>query len=431
MSAEAIRYEQEVYKNGLFFHKPAFTFQNDRWEEEAHRVLNANSWGYIHGSAGTGETYKKNLAAFRRFSILPNRLVPSRKDAEGNELFPDTSMEVLGHKLPFPMAMAPIGVQKIFHPLGEVAAAKAAGDVGVPYILSTASSTSIENVAKAHEQGAQSGNQSPAPVRWFQLYWPSREHDDITISMLHRAEKAGFTALFVTLDTYTIGWRPYDMDNGYNPFIHPDRIGVEIGLTDPVFQKLFQEKHKRPATTKTSDHLGATIDDEDLGDAARLWTSIAFPGHSKSWEDLEFLKEHWKGPIVLKGIQTVADAKRAVGAGMAGIVVSNHGGRQQDAGASSLGCLSRIVDAVGDKLDILFDSGIRCGGDIIKAIALGAKCVLVGRPYAYGLAIGGQDGVKHVLRSLMGDTLLNMHLGGLTSTYDLKREILVKEDDMF
>lgn len=423
-----VQYEQEVYKNGLASHQPPFTFQSAEWENRAKSVLSSNSWGYIHGNAGTGGTYAKNLKAFERWSLYPSRLVPSRKDADGNELFPDTSVEVLGQKLPFPMAIAPIGVQKIFHPEGETAASRAAASVGIPYILSTASSTSIEDVASAHDSGAT--KESPEPRRWYQLYWPSREHDDITISLLQRAKKAGYKALFVTLDTYILGWRPSDMDHGYNPFIHPDRIGVEIGLTDPVFQKHFQEKHGKPISKEVGDEHGITRGGS-LGDAAGEWASIVFPGHSKSWEDLEFLKKHWDGPIVLKGIQTVADARKAVDYGMAGIVVSNHGGRQQDGGVSSLGVLPRIVDAVGDKLDIIFDSGIRSGADIIKAIGLGAKCVLVGRPYAYGLAIGGEDGVRHVLRSLWGDALMNMHLGGLRDLKEVNRDILVKEDDLF
>jgi lactate 2-monooxygenase len=424
----AVQYEQQVYQNGLASHKPPFTFQSARWEESAHEILSSNSWGYIHGNAGTGSTYKKNLAAFERWSIYPSRLVPSRKDSTGNELFPDTGVEVLGHKLPFPMAIAPIGVQKIFHPEGERAAARAAANVGIPYILSTASSTSIEDVASAHDSGASSDG--PAPTRWFQLYWPSREHDDITISMLERAKKAGYTALFVTLDTYILGWRPSDMDHGYNPFLHPDRIGVEIGLTDPCFRKHFEEKHGKPISSEAGDEHGVTRGGS-LGNAAQEWASIVFPGHSKSWEDLEFLKKHWDGPIVLKGIQTVADARKAAEAGMSGIVVSNHGGRQQDGGISSLGALPRIVDAVGDKLDILFDSGIRSGADVIKAIGLGAKCVLVGRPYAYGLAIGGEDGVKHVLRSLMGDALMNMHLSGLRDLSEVNRDILIQEEHLF
>lgn len=417
--SDPIAYEQSVFQAGLHSARPPFTFQSSQWEAMAEKTLSAQSWGYIHGNAGAGQTYQKNLAAFSRYSIIPKRLVPSRKDENGNELFSDTTTIVLGEKLRFPIAIAPIGVQKIFNPAGEVAAAKAAASVDIPYTLSTASSTSIEDVAKANGSG----------TRWYQLYWPSREHNDITISLLNRAKAAGHTALFVTLDTYVLGWRPSDMDNGYNPFIHADRIGVELGFTDPMFRKKFKEKHGIDIG-ETPDHEHSDIGDS-VGQAAQEWTKIVFPGHSHSWEDLEFLKKHWDGPIVLKGIQSVDDAKKAVEAGVQGIVVSNHGGRQQDGGVSSLGMVPRIVDAVGDKLEVMFDSGVRCGADIMKALAFGARCVFIGRPYAYGLAIGGEDGVRHVLRALCGDLLMNMHLAGVRSLGELSRDLLAKEDDLF
>lgn len=434
---DAVALEQSVYQAGLHSTKPPFTFQSSQWEPQAKAALSANSWGYIHGNCGAGTTYRKNLAAFDRWSIVPRRMVPSRPDpATGAEAFSDTSTTVLGQQLPFPVAIAPIGVQRIFHPEGEVAAARASDAVGVPYTLSTASSTSIEEVARAMDTRgcggdgkAQGESQSKTP-RWYQLYWPSRDHDDITISLLSRAKKAGYTALLVTLDTYVLGWRPSDMDNGYNPFIHPDRIGVEIGLTDPVYQKKFKEKHGYDIEEARQTGSEATTG-RSLGEAAQEWAKIIFPGHSHSWEDVEFLKKHWDGPIVLKGIQSVADARKCVEVGVQGIVVSNHGGRQQDGGVSSLGMLPRIVDAVGDELDVFFDSGIRCGADIIKALALGAKCVLIGRPYAYGLAIGGEEGVKHVLRAMCGDLTMNMHLAGLRGLDEVNRDILVTEDGLF
>lgn len=409
---DSIRYEQSVFKAGINSTRPLFTFQSKEWESLAKNILSANSWGYLHGNCGAGSTYTKNLAAFNRWSIVPRRLMPSDQDSQGREMFSDTSTKILGETLPVPMAIAPIGVQKIFSEQAEPATARAAASLKIPYILSSASSTSIEDVAAANGAG------SP---RWFQLYWPSRKHDDITISLLKRAKENGYTALFVTLDTYVLGWRPSDLDNGYNPFLHPDQIGVEIGLTDPVYQEKFKKEHGY--------EIGNTRD--TLGLPAQEWSNIIFPGHSHSWEDVAFLKEHWDGPIVLKGIQSVQDAKKCVDIGVQGIVVSNHGGRQQDGGVSSLGMLPKIAAAVGDSIDIFFDSGIRCGADIIKAIALGAKCVLIGRPYAYGLALGGEGGVRHVLRALSGDVLLNLHLSGLRSLKEVDRNILVKEDEIF
>ena len=414
---DSIHYQRAVFKAGLHSAKSPFTFQAHRWEPLAKEVLSGSAWGYIHGTCGAGTTYAKNLAAFDRWSILPSPLVPSRRDANGVELFSDTSTTVLGQKLPFPLATAPIGVQKIFNGGGECAAARAAASVDVPFTLASASCFSIESVAEASGQGS---------LRWYHLNCPLREHDDITVSLLQRAKKSGYSALFVTLDTYLLGWRPRDMDNGYNPFIHPDRIGVEIGLTDPVFRRKFKEKHGYEIG-EDSHHDNSTIGDA-LSLPAREWNKIMFPGHSHSWEDVAFLREHWDGPIVLKRIQSVRDAKKAVQVGVQGIVVSNHGGRQTDGGPGTLELLPGIVDAVGHQLDVFLDSGIRCGADVIKAIALGAKCVLIGRPYAYGLSLGGEEGVRHVLRAIARDLLLNMHLAGLRSLEEVDRDVLIKSD---
>ena len=419
---DVLDYEKTIFTAGLHFVRPSLTFHPHSWEPAAQKVLSATSWGYINGNCSSGSTYRNNLNAFSRWSIVPARLVPSLKDNSGKEKFPDTKTRVLGQTLPFPIALAPIGVHKIFNLEGEPATARAAASLGIPYIHSTAASTSIEDAAEAN------GQHSP---RWFQLYWPSREHDDITKSMLKRAKSAGYTALFVTLDTYILGWRPSDLDNGYNPFIHPDHTGVEIGLTDPVFKTHFKEKHGYDIEDAVSgDYAHSTMTKGGrvgLGAAAQEWASIVFPGHSHSWEDIKFLQDNWDGPIVLKGIQSVRDAKKCVEVGVQGIVVSNHGGRQQDGGVASFKVLPDIVNAVGHKLEILFDSGIRCGADIIKAVALGAKCVLVGRPYAYGLALGGEDGVRHVLSAMCGDLTMNMHLAGLRQMSEASQDILARE----
>ena len=207
------------------------------------------------------------------------------------------------------------------------------------------------------------------------------------------------------------------MFDRYNPFLKSDKIGVAIGFSDPIFRAQFKSKH------------GVEIED-DMHTAAAEWTHTIFPGFSHSWEDIKFLQENWDGPIVLKGIQTVVDAQKAVDLGIQGIVVSNHGGRQVDGGVSSLGVLPRIVDAVGEKIDIFFDSGIRAGADIAKAMALGAQMCLVGRPFVYGLALGGEEGVSHVLKSLLGDLELTLHLAGIESANPkhLNRDVLERED---
>ncbi|KAK5938996.1 hypothetical protein PMZ80_008299 [Knufia obscura] len=400
---DPIAYENDVYQKGLHYERPPFTFKPLEWEELASQRMSADTRGYVIGNAGTGETERKNRAAFEKWSIVPRRMVNT------NGKFPNLTTRVLGHEVPFPIAVAPVGVQRIVNPEGEVASAAAAKEEDVPYVMSTASSTSIEDVAKANGDG----------IRWYQLYWPSNEHHDITVSLLNRAKAAGFTALFVTLDTFVLGWRPSDMDNGYNPFLRSDQVGVAPGFTDPIFRSHFKSKHNQ----EIEDNVHA---------AAAEWTRMIFPGFSHSWEDVKLLQEHWDGPIVLKGIQSVADAKKAVEVGVQGIVVSNHAGRQVDGGNSSLGVLPRIVDAVGDKLDVFFDSGVRCGADIAKALALGAKMCLIGRQYVYGLALGGQAGVEHVLKSLCGDLELTLHLSGIPSISKehLNRDVLVREDEL-
>ncbi|PYH40824.1 lactate 2-monooxygenase [Aspergillus saccharolyticus JOP 1030-1] len=384
-------YGNAIYSNGLSDERPRFPPHPHDWEPTAQARLSADSFGYLHGSAGTGQTDENNRAAFRRWGIAPSRLVAAD--------YPDLRTQLFGEEYPYPIALAPVGVQKIFHRDGEAAVARAAAEDHLPYILSTAASMSIEEAAAANgDQGR----------RWFQLYWPGQEDNAITASLLHRAQAAGYTVLVVTLDTYILGWRPSDLGNAYNPFLRADNVGVEIGFSDPVWRRRFREQH------------GMEVE-EDLGTAAKEWAQTVFPGKSHGWEDLQFLKEHWKGPIVLKGIQTVRDAQLAVQHGMDGIVVSNHGGRQQDGGVASLDVLPEIVDAVGEQIEVLFDSGVRCGADIVKALALGAKMVLIGRPYVYGLAMGGQAGVSHVLKCLLGDLDLTLHLSGVPS---VKREHL-------
>ncbi|KAJ5950449.1 Aldolase-type TIM barrel [Penicillium vulpinum] len=393
-------YENDVYQAGRKGQKPSITFNCFEWETLAKGRLSADSYGYVWGSAGTRETDDNNKKAFKKWGIVPSRMVKSD--------FPDLKTKLFGETYDYPIAMAPVGVQRIFHPDGETASAKAAEKEDVTYILSTASATNIEDVAKANGDGS----------RWYQLYWPTNENNDITVSLLSRAKAAGYKVLVVTLDTYILGWRPSDLNNAYNPFIRPDDIGVAIGFSDPVYRRKFEKEHGKPI-------------EEDLETAATEWAHTVFPGVSHGWEDLKFLQEHWDGPIVLKGIQTVADAKKAVECGVQGIVVSNHGGRQQDGGIASLDVLPEIVDAVGDDLEIIFDSGVRCGADILRALALGAKMVLIGRPYIYGLAIQGEAGVRHVLKSLLGDLNLTLHLSGIKSVSPehLNRSVLRRTDN--
>lgn len=295
--------------------------------------------------------------------------------------------------------MAPIGVQGVFHEAAEPAVATACADLGVPYTLSTASTTSIEDLAAAH---------GPSAPRWFQLYWPTSR--DLTASLLRRARAAGFSALVVTLDTVTVSWRPMDLDAAYIPFA--TGTGNAVGFSDPVFRARFAE-----------DNDGDAPEDSPIL-ASRAWISEVFPGEHHTWEDLAHLRELWEGPIVLKGVLDPRDALAAADAGVDGIIVSNHGGRQLDGAVASLEMLPDIVDAVGHRMTVMFDSGIRTGADIVKALALGARAVFVGRPIVYGLGIAGHEGAKAVLAGLLADLDQTMGLAGVKSVADLQRSCL-------
>jgi lactate 2-monooxygenase len=297
--------------------------------------------------------------------------------------------------------MAPVGVQGIFHKDGEIGVANACAELGVPFILSTASMTSMEDLEKASP---------PNSPRWYQLYWPL--DDEITASLLQRAQDSGYTALVVTLDTFALSWRPLDLDGAYLP--PAIGVGNAVGLSDPVVRRKFEDQND-----------GDSIEDNII-QASRYWLSEVFSGQSHSWEDLGLLRKHWDGPIVLKGIQSVEDARLAVHHGMDGIIVSNHGGRQLDGAIGSLEVLPEIVDAVGRQATVLFDSGIRTGVDIMKALALGAAAVLVGRPVIYGLGIAGTEGARQVLAGLLADLDTSMGLAGVQTLKDINRGILRK-----
>jgi lactate 2-monooxygenase len=384
MSAPLANYANEIYLQGLGDVLPAFTTDTSRLEESARSVMEPGPFWYVAGGAGSGATVRANRDAFDRWRLVPRML----RDATNRSL----ATTVLGTSMPAPVLLGPVGVQSIIHPDGELATARAAAEVGLPMVMSTASSYSIEDVAESSGDSA----------RWFQLYWPN--DPDVCASFLRRAEAAGFTTLVVTLDTWLLGWRPRDLDQSYLPFIRG--TGLAVYFSDPVFRAGLD---KAP--------------EDDLMAALLRWLPM-FTGTDKSWDDLPFLREHWSGPIVLKGIQHADDARRATDAGMDGIVVSNHGGRQVDGAIASLDALPAIAEAVGDRLTVLFDSGVRTGADVLKALALGADAVLIGRPYAYGLAHGGQDGVRHVLRSLLADLDLAMALSGHRSVEELTTDSL-------
>lgn len=377
-------YQNELYLHGLEDRLPPFTTDLTALEASARERLAPGPFWYVAGAAGSGATDRANREAFDRHRLIP-RMLAGATDR-------DLRTTVLGSELPAPVLLAPVGVQSIVHPDGELATARAASALGLPLVLSTASSHTIEQVAEA-------GGTGP---RWYQLYWPN--DDEVCVSLLERARAAGFSTLVVTLDTWTLAWRPHDLDQAYLPFIRG--VGTAIPFSDPAF---------RAGLAKPPE--------EDLISAVLRWVPM-FTGTDKTWDRLPFLREHWDGPIVLKGIQHPDDARRAADAGMDGVVVSNHGGRQVDGAIASLDALPAVAAAVGSGTEVLFDSGVRTGADVLKALALGAKAVLLGRPYVYGLAHGGEDGVRHVLRSLLADLELTLGLAGRRSPAELSAEEL-------
>jgi lactate 2-monooxygenase len=373
-------FQDSIYLNGLLTGKtPAYPVDATALEAAAAAGLDPGARGYVLGGAGTGSTMRANREAFDRLRIVPRML----RDVGTR----DHSCEVLGTAMPAPVLLAPVGVQSIVHPEGELATARAAAGLGVPMVLSTASSHTLEAVAEA----------SGAGPRWFQLYWP--RDDDVTISLLARARAAGYTTLVVTLDTWLLGWRPRDLDQAYLPFLR--QLGIANYLGDPAFLAGLS----KPVA-------------EDPVTAIAHWAGM-FADPTKTWADLAFVREHWIGPIVLKGVLHPDDARRARDAGMDGVVVSNHGGRQLDGSIAALAALPGVVAAAGNDLAVLFDSGVRTGSDVLKALALGARAVLVGRPYVYGLAVGAEAGVRHVLQCLLAEFDLSMALSGHTRPSEL------------
>ncbi|MGW1893237.1 lactate 2-monooxygenase [Streptomyces sp. NPDC002004] len=387
MTAHWADFQYEIYLNGMTGAVPRLPTDLTRLEELTEQRLGPGPVGYVAGSAGDGSTARANRAALDRWRIVPRML----RDVQARDL----AVDMLGRTLPAPVALAPVGVLSIMHPDAESAAARAAAARGVPYILSSASSTPMEQVAEEMGDGE----------RWFQLYW-ARDRE-VTRSFLDRARASGYTALFVTLDTPLLAWRPRDLDQAYLPFLHG--VGTANYFSDPAFLAgLAKPVHEDP-------------------NAAVMHFVGMFADPGKTWPDLAFLRENWDGPIVLKGILHPDDARAAADAGMDGVVVSNHGGRQVAGSVAAADALPGVVDAVGDRLTVLFDSGIRTGDDIVKALALGARAVLVGRPYAYGLALDGQAGVDHVIRCLLAELDLTLALSGHAGPDTLTRDDLVRD----
>jgi lactate 2-monooxygenase len=414
-----LRRQTALYLGGVAGRRPRVPVDPERLEQRARRALSRRAAAYVWAGAGAGSTLRANRAAFERWRIVPRML----RDVSAR----DTSVELFGRRLPAPFLLAPIGVLELAHREADLAVARAARDLGVPMIFSNQASRPME--ACARELG-----ESP---RWMQLYWSSS--DELVESLVSRAEACGCEAIVVTLDTTILGWRPGDLDLAFLPFLRGR--GIAQYTSDPVFRSEIERAagaasdapQPRPTLSAIKTFIGLT-----RAYPEPFWRTLAsgrgraaverfvalYSRPSLTWEDLPFLRERTRLPILLKGILHRSDAARALDAGVDGIVVSNHGGRQVDGAIATLEALPAIVDAVSGRVPVLLDSGVRTGADAFKALALGATAVLVGRPYVYGLAIAGAAGVGEVLENLLAEFDLTMGLAGCRSVAEIDRSAL-------
>ncbi|WP_019240464.1 MULTISPECIES: alpha-hydroxy acid oxidase [Bacillus] len=356
----------------------------EEWEAEAAKAILIERFDYIFPNAGRGETADRNQKAFSKWAITPRILNDVSKV--------NLNISIFGKDYPTPFFLAPIGMHILAHNEGEIATAKAVSSMGIPMIVSTVSSYSLEDIAKS----------SPTSSKWFQLYWSS--NPDIAFSMIERAEKNGYEALVITVDTVMHGWREIDIKNQYSPLSLG--LGKANFINDPVF-------------------MNSLINHDEESIINGILESIQHP--TFSWKDIKKIKKRTKLPILLKGILHTEDAKLALEYDIDGIIVSNHGGRQLDGVIASIDALPEIVEVVQGKIPILFDSGIRRGIDVVKALALGANAILVGRPYIWGLAVHGQIGVEKVMERLIQETEISLALSGIEDLSKIKNVKIIRE----
>jgi isopentenyl diphosphate isomerase/L-lactate dehydrogenase-like FMN-dependent dehydrogenase len=412
-----------IYRNGALGRAPLVPAGWPALEEAARSAMSAEAWAYVAGSSGLEKTTAANSAAFDRWQLVPRML----RDVSARDL----SVELFGTTYPFPVIAAPIGVLELAHPQADLGIARAASALGIPYVASNQASIAMEETFAA----------TPGAPHWFQLYWSSS--DELVTSLVTRAEKAGAKAIVITLDTHMLGWRPRDLDLAYLPFAHG--LGIAQYTSDPVFRKLVADRAGTPSTAprpKINLAVVRTLLDMTRHYPGKFWPNLrspepraavdtfleVFSRSSLTWDNLDFVRKLTKLPILLKGIQHPDDAELAVKHGMDGIIVSNHGGRQLDRAVGSLDALPAIVDRIAGRLPVLFDSGIHEGSDVAIALALGARAVLVGRPWVYGLAIAGAAGAEAVLRNLIADFDLALGLSGHRSIAELGPESIQRAD---
>lgn len=377
MSKVKDAYIENIIKNEYF------PVSYEELEKAAKKKMSVEGFGYVRSGAGGEVTLRKNQDSFTKYSIVPRVL----RDVSNV----DTSITLFGKTYPYPFLLAPVGMLKLAHEEAELAVSIAASICQVPFVQSTVSSYSIEEVAQA------SGNSS----KWFQLYWSNNK--EISFSMVKRAEEAGYEAIVLTVDTVMMGWREEDMRNRFSPL----KLGVGKANyeQDPVFLASLENQDQESIVQGTLEN-------------------IYHP--TLNWDHVAELKDRTSLPILLKGILNPEDARLAVANGIDGIIVSNHGGRQLDGVIAAIDALPLIVEEVKGEIPVLFDSGIRRGSDIVKALALGAAAVFIGRPFVYGLAVAGQTGVEKVIENFIQDTKVSIALAGAKTVRDLSGIRLVK-----
>jgi len=413
--------QRSIYLDGVAGRRPLVPTDFSKLESNAREKLSPAAFAYIAGGAGAERTLAANRAAFDRWAIVPRVL----RDIERRDL----RVELFGRTLPAPLLLAPVGVLEMAHREADLAVARAAAALGVAMIFSNQASVAMERCAAA--MGA-----SP---RWFQLYWS--KSDELVASFVRRAEACGCEAIVVTLDTTFLGWRSRDLDLAHLPFLRGQ--GLAQYTSDPVFRARLREplpetsSAPRPPLNfstlsvaldqarKFPGNFIANLFSREPRAAVQLFSAI-FSRPSLTWENLPFLRQLTKLPIVLKGIVDPDDARRALAVGVDGLVVSNHGARQVDGAIASLDALPAVVAAVDGRVPVLFDSGIRGGADVFKALALGAHAVLLGRPYVYGLALAGQRGVEEVVANTIAEFDITLGLAGCRAPAEITRDRIVE-----
>jgi len=415
--------QEAIYRAGVSGLRPVVPTDWVRLERKARRAMSRKGFAYIAGGAGAERTVAANRAAFDSWQVVPRML----RDVSERDL----STRLFGRAIPAPLLLAPVGVSEMAHRSADVGAARAAAAEGIPMVFSNQASRPMEECAAVMGE---------AP-RWFQLYWSTV--DELVESFLARAEACGCEALVVTLDTPLLGWRSRDLDLGSLPFTHG--WGIAQYTSDPVFRRIVRERAERPAaadgprpkvtpaavktlldmTRAYPGGFGANIRSAVPRAAVETFLDI-YSRPSLTWDDLAWLRERTRLPIVLKGVLHPEDARRAVDHGVDGLVVSNHGGRQVDGAVGSMQALPGVVEAVGDRTTVLLDSGVRSGSDVFKALHAGARAVLLGRAWAYGLAVDGWRGVRDVIRNVVAELDLTMGLTGCTSLADVRDADVVR-----